>query len=207
VRTNSTDLKSRWLEAALIEEHNYVPLNSTSFIYKRGSHSLKYLLTILSSYLMNYYYRAHYTDVNVKPIYLEKLPIPDIPVSRQGPFIEKANLMLKLTRQFHEKADKFIHFIDSSYSPRKVTKKLKEFFKLSFTEFAGELKNQKVNLSKKDEFGLLDLFEEQKSKSLEIKERIDAADREIDRMVYELYGLTGEEIKTIVRCVGGGGRN
>lgn len=197
VRTNSTDLKSRWLEATLIEEHDYVALNSTSFIYKRGSHSLKYLLTILSSYLMNYYYKAHYTDVNVKPIYLEKLPIPNIPVNHQGPFIEKASLILKLSKQFHERSDKFIHFIDSSYSPQKITKKLKEFFKLSFAEFASELRNQKVNLSKKNEFGLMDFFEEQKSKSMEIKETIDTTDKEIDRMVYELYGLTEEEIRIV----------
>ena len=34
-------------------------------------------------------------------------------------------------------------------------------------------------------------------KVLEIKSQIDQTDKEIDRMVYELYGLTEEEIQIV----------
>lgn len=33
--------------------------------------------------------------------------------------------------------------------------------------------------------------------ALELKAKIDQTDREIDQMVYELYGLTEEEIKIV----------
>ena len=52
-------------------------------------------------------------------------------------------------------------------------------------------------LTKKDEFEWMDLFEENKKKALELKAEIDQTDKEIDRMVYELYGLSEEEIKII----------
>ena len=43
----------------------------------------------------------------------------------------------------------------------------------------------------------MELFEENKKKVLELKAQIDQTDREIDRMVYELYELTEEEIKIV----------
>ena len=43
----------------------------------------------------------------------------------------------------------------------------------------------------------MELFEENKKKALELKFQIDQTDKEIDRMVYELYGLTEEEIQIV----------
>lgn len=52
-------------------------------------------------------------------------------------------------------------------------------------------------LSKKDEFEWIELYEENKQKALALKAEIDRTDKEIDHMVYELYGLTEEEIKIV----------
>jgi hypothetical protein len=54
-----------------------------------------------------------------------------------------------------------------------------------------------VPLTKKDEFEWMELFEENKKKALELKFQIDQTDKEIDRMVYALYGLTEEEIQIV----------
>ena len=43
----------------------------------------------------------------------------------------------------------------------------------------------------------MELFEENKKKGLELKFQIDQTDKEIDRMVYELYGLTEDEIQLV----------
>ena len=40
-------------------------------------------------------------------------------------------------------------------------------------------------------------FNEQKQKAEELKTEIDKTDKEIDQMVYELYGLTKEEIEIV----------
>ena len=43
----------------------------------------------------------------------------------------------------------------------------------------------------------MDYFESEKQKAIAIKEIINKTDKEIDNMVYELYGLTDEEIKIV----------
>jgi len=52
-------------------------------------------------------------------------------------------------------------------------------------------------LTKKDEFEWMELFEDNKKKALALKAEIDKTDKEIDQMVYALYGLTEEEIKIV----------
>jgi hypothetical protein len=42
-----------------------------------------------------------------------------------------------------------------------------------------------------------DYFNKEKQKALELKAQIDTSDIEIDRMVYELHGLTEEEIRIV----------
>jgi len=43
----------------------------------------------------------------------------------------------------------------------------------------------------------MELFEENKKKAVELQGQIDATEKEIDQMVYELYGLTDEEIRIV----------
>ena len=102
--------------------------------------------------------------------------------------------MLELNKQFHANALKFLRFLESSYQPKKLSTKLQSFYTLEFGDFVKELKKQKVKLNKQDEFELLDLFEGQKKQALGLQQQIEQTDREIDRMVYELYNLTEEEI-------------
>ena len=45
------------------------------------------------------------------------------------------------------------------------------------------------------------IFEENKSKVVDIQYEIDNTDAEIDRLVYELYGLTEEEIQIIENSI------
>ncbi|WP_157579351.1 hypothetical protein [Polaribacter vadi] len=52
-------------------------------------------------------------------------------------------------------------------------------------------------LTKKDEFEWLDLFEENKQKAQALQTQINQTDAAIDTMVYELYGLTEDEIAIV----------
>jgi deoxyribose-phosphate aldolase len=47
----------------------------------------------------------------------------------------------------------------------------------------------------------MNYFNEQKEKAQNLKSEIEKGDREIDRMVYELYGLTEEEIKILEESI------
>jgi hypothetical protein len=80
-----------------------------------------------------------------------------------------------------------------------IKKYLKEadqsVMKPAFEKFAGYFHNpviqQNMNLWKVE---WLQYFNEQKQKAQTMKAEIDKTDREIERMVYELFGLTEEEI-------------
>ena len=77
------------------------------------------------------------------------------------------------------------------------SKKIEEFYTLTWSEFEKELSKNKITLlgvSKDDWFDRFDRF---KKLALELKTQIDQTDKEIDRMVYELYGLTQEEIQIV----------
>ena len=129
--------------------------------------------------------------------YLEKIPI-FIPDTKNRKSIEDKSIkMLELNKKSYESTNKFLRFIESSYTPKKLSDKLKAFYTLSFKEFIKELKKQNVALSKQDEFELMDVFETQKAKALAIQQEITATDAEIDRIVYDLYGLTDEEIRIV----------
>jgi len=52
-------------------------------------------------------------------------------------------------------------------------------------------------LTKKDEFEWMSLFEENKKKAQDLQTQINQTEHEIDQMVYELYGLTEEEIAIV----------
>jgi len=58
-----------------------------------------------------------------------------------------------------------------------------------------------IKLSLSEEAEWMEYFNEQKAKALELKAEIDKTDKEIDHMVYELYGLTDDEIKIVEESV------
>ncbi|MCR9182122.1 MAG: BREX-1 system adenine-specific DNA-methyltransferase PglX [Flavobacteriaceae bacterium] len=198
VRTNSTNPKARWLESTIIEEDNFVPLNSTSFVYlKDNGYSLKYLLPLISSYLLNFYYKAHYTDVNVKPLYLAQLPIPIVDELKQQFFIEKADIMIKLNKELKSIVFSFNSLMQSKFTIEKLTNKLRSWHELDFKGFLKELKKAKVQLSLPEEAEWMGYFNEQKQKATALQQEIDRVDREIDGMVYGLYGLSEEEVAIV----------
>jgi uncharacterized Fe-S cluster-containing protein len=52
-------------------------------------------------------------------------------------------------------------------------------------------------LTKKDEFEWMELFEENKKKTQELQTEIGRTEKEIDEMVYALYGLSESEIRIV----------
>lgn len=68
---------------------------------------------------------------------------------------------------------------------------------MTYDEFLNELKNKEIelSLSHKAEWEAYFLAEQQKA--LEIQNKITTTDKEIDALVYKLYGLTEEEIRIV----------
>lgn len=101
-----------------------------------------------------------------------------------------------------------VSFISSKFSITKTSKKLQNWHELDFGVFLKELekarkKSAKENdtqykkLSLSEEAEWMPYFNEQKEKAQALKAEIDSTDKQIDHMVYELYGLTEEEIAIV----------
>jgi tRNA1(Val) A37 N6-methylase TrmN6 len=159
------------------------------------NYSLSYILSLINSKLMNYFIKYNSKgEIDTYPDDWKKIPIPKISPSDQKPFIEKADLMLKLNKEFYERKEKFLKLLKHEYKIEKITKKLDNFYELEFEDFMGQLK---VNLKMDRKAELLDFFEKNKKDLVKLKEEIDKTDKEIDKMVYKLYGLNSEEIRVV----------
>ncbi|MDO8142842.1 MAG: N-6 DNA methylase, partial [Candidatus Brocadiales bacterium] len=121
--------------------------NFNNIILKDVRYSLKYILGLFNSLLLNYWYKAHFDNVNINPAQVRLIPIRPI--------------------NFFEPDDKARH-------NRMVA-----------------LVDQMLELHKQ-----LASAKADHDKTI-IQRQIDATDRQIDRLVYELYGLTEEEIKIV----------
>ena len=105
--------------------------------------------------------------------------------------------MLSLNKDLQEQSQKFQRTIQRKFELDELPKKLQDWYELSYTEFIKELAKKKVKLSLSQESDWEDHFLEESKKALELKATIDATDKAIDTMVYELYGLNEEEIAIV----------
>ncbi len=165
--------------------------------------SVKYLLVLLNSRLINYYHTYKYLDIEKRLFQkflienCKKLPIKIIDQPKQLPFIEKAEIMIAKGREVNEAKSSFNDLLTAKFDGLKITNKLYSWYDSSFNDFIKELKKQKIKISIAEEADWLKYFEEQKRVVNDIQKAIDNTDREIDRLVYSLYDLTEEEIEMI----------
>jgi hypothetical protein len=138
----------RRIISALDLEGIYYPLNNYSYVVNReNNYSLKYILGVLNSSLLNFYFSNTYIDYNIKPTYLQELPIRTINFSDAA---DKA------------RHDRMVAFVEQMLS---LNKKLA----------AAKAEHEKTSLQR----------------------QIETTDHQIDRLVYDLYELTDQEIEIV----------
>ena len=136
--------------------------------------------------------------IEVKPQYFEQFPVC-LP-SDERPLSDKADKMLSKNKELHELKKDFSGFLQSELKLKRINKKLENWPELDWEQLKTELTKCKAkikDLSLKESKEWQEYCAEQRQKALEIKAIIDQTDKEIDRIVYELYGLTQEEIEIV----------
>lgn len=168
---------------------------------------LDYLLAILNSKPATYIYRILH-DIKGKvfaKISLDKLaafPLPNPSIEIKNKIELFAVNLTSYLSELNKIKNKFSNYFSGQYQLEKLTKKLENWHELTFADFVKEI-NKAIKttggtpLNKKDEFEWVDLFEENKTKAQTLKSEIDRTDKEIDKIVYELYGLSEEEIEIV----------
>ncbi len=191
------------LFACYTEEEFYNTPSLINVINEKDILELKYILTIVNSKLLGWYHNKTSPKAN-KGLFpkilvndVRNLPLVNIPLEKQQPFIEKADKMLFLNKELQDLSQKFQRMLLRKFDLEKLSTKLQEWYLLDFSDFIKELKRLKVKLSLSQESEWEEYFLEEKLKAVAIDSEIKATDKEIDSMVYKLYDLTDEEIKII----------
>jgi len=84
------------------EEEYYASSGLTSLIISDSSYDSNYILAILNSKLLNWYYKQFYRDVNIKPEDLRKIPIKILPIKEQNIISSKVRKILDLNNRLVE---------------------------------------------------------------------------------------------------------
>ncbi len=163
----------------------------------------KFWLSILNSNLFWFFLKSTGAVLRggyfrFKTKYLEPFPLPKLSnLEEQNPFIDKVDFMFSSTNSLNNCVNQFLKLLQSKFQIEKFSKKLQSWHQLEFSDFLKELKKQMIKLSLSDEAEWMQYFEDQKGIAVLIKSEIDQTDKEIDQMVYELYGLSDEEIAIV----------
>ena len=150
---------------------------------------------------IGYVLRGGYFTFKTK--FLEPFPLPKLNnLEQQNPIIEKVDLIMTRTKDLKKSKDNFVNYMQSHFLIESFNNKLQNWHELVFGEFIIEL-NKAIRssgvkeLSKIQEMEWMEVFETKKAEAQAIKSEIAKTDSEIDKMVYELYGLTEEEIRIV----------
>ena len=166
----------------------------------------QFVLSILCSKLMTYYFSKFLSTDTLQGAYssiypedVREFPIVRIESGIQNQLSELGKKMQELNVSFQKSSRLFLDYFMVDIDLEKPSKKLQNWFDLEFNEFLSELnkalkKQSREKLSKMEELEWMEVFQAKKQIVQDLRFEIDKTDLEIDQMVYELYGLTSEEI-------------
>lgn len=191
------------LFCAYCEEEYYNTPSAINIINEKGIINLKFALAILNSNLIGWLHnktspkagKGLFPKILINDI--RNIPLVEIPLELQQLYVNYADKMISLNKELQEVSEKFQRTLKRKFSLEDLSKKLQDWYNLSFADFIKELGKQKVKLSLTEEAEWEDYFITEQQKAQSIKNTITQTDKEIDQMVYELYGLTEEEIEIV----------
>jgi type I restriction-modification system DNA methylase subunit len=168
-------------------------------VISNTDYSTKYVLSLLNSKLLDWFYGFIGKPKGKSREYFNE-PLAKIPIlncDNQQPFIEKVDLMLSLNKELQEKAIRFINRVKANFEIEKISNKLEKYYDFDYRTFVAELKKQKIKLSLVQQDEWEEYFNAYKTEINNLQSQISATENEIDKMVYELYGLTNKEIAIV----------
>jgi hypothetical protein len=136
---------------------------------------------------------------------LNSIPIPDKTPSGLEALVDE---IIQLTKNIYTSSSSFLTYLQSQFGVEKWSKKMQQWYTLEFGEFISELnkaakkhaKEQGTDytaLTKTQEFEYMEFFTTKKAEAQALQAEINQTDKAIDAMVYELYGLSEEEIEIV----------
>ncbi len=178
--------------------------NDKSFILtaKNNSVSLLFLTALLNSSLAKLWIWYNCPELQggtreIRKVYFEHFPVPQANKEQTATLAQYAKEQTRLTDNLQALVTKFQRAMQRKFEMETLPKKLQDWYLLSFSNFIKELRKKKIKLSLSQEAEWEEYFLLESREAQKLKSEIEKTDKEIDQMVYELYGLTEEEINII----------
>ena len=196
-------------EAFYDRNGEYASINTNCIHSFKHDYLPEYILCWLNSRLYNYMFECLFDGLRMAGGYL-LFSAPNLlntyvkpaKIDQQQPFIALADRMLALNAEMQAARSNFLARVRDNFSGVKATGALERFEEMDFAGFLKELKKQKQKLALSAQAEWESFFNASKAAVAGLAGEIAATDGEIDRMVYELYGLTDAEI-ALVEGAGG----
>lgn len=197
------EILGKQLVSTLVEES--IKIDRSLYIAKptkTDDFETKYILGVLNSTLLAFYFRFTSNEFDnlfpkVRLVEFKKLPIKVIPKETQIGIVKNVEKLLILNQNLNKYS---YQFLESTSEEKQITltNNINNFHSLSFDEFKRELKKQKISFALGEENDRWrDYFQTTVAKIRDLQLEIDKTDKEIDHMVYNLYGLTDDEIQIV----------
>ncbi len=191
----------RHFESVYDSKGEYIAGKSTVIIKDFKNISPQYILAILNSKTIKWYMKELYDTsgmgggINFSPNNIEIIPIPEI--SDTTIYSNLVDNMSYNNSKMLNMIDKFIGLLKGDFKDIEINNSIKSCFESDWGNFQKVLKKQKISLLGvlKDDWA--DRFNRYKTDIDNIKSVIADTDKNIDTLVYQLYGLTDDEIKII----------
>jgi len=186
-------------------DDNRVYADQTTYLISRtdnNSDSLKYLLTLLSSKLLKFYFDNVHSDnketfPKVKRSQLLEFPIPDVTQVEQQPFVTLADQLLTGHRELHAADAQFATLLRAELGlTASLTGRLalNQEWKTWSTALHKAL-GRTLTLAEKGEW--LPYYTQHQEQQAHRRQHLAQLDRQLDQLVYQLYHLTPAEIALV----------
>jgi len=207
--------KPKIIVPAIVQSASY--LVDASGFYSNDKTSIigvddKALIAVLNSKATNFFMHSIAATkqggfYEYKPMYLVQLPIPPFATRGFSPLLSShVETMITTNKTLADLRKRVLTLLLTKTGIQKASTKLQEWDALTWAELEAEIskglkplatKGGKSKLSLNDQEELLTYFEQKKAEAERLKTTLATTDRAIDALVYELYGLTAEEIAVV----------
>ena len=191
----------------VLDTEKYYPIDTLHTLNlkiksEKSDELLKILVCVLNSKLFKFLYKWKLNEEGtvypqIKKVNIEWLPLVNLVEINNDKIIELHDNIILQNKELNEASSKILRTIQRKFDGLEINKKLESWYELTFAEFVKELSKKKIKLSLSEEAEWEDYFLQEQQKAIALKQQITTTDQEIDKMVYELYGLTNEEIEIV----------
>ena len=180
---------------AAIDTNQYYAHSSLLIITSQNKdYSLKYILAVLNSNLIDYWLKANTSNISLNVSIIKNIPIMPINEEITKWFDEKINKINLLTNQLYKSKNTFTEILKSQLKIGKINKKLDNWYSLNWDNFNDELKKLKVKLSLKQAKEWNIFFAGELDNVKPIIAEIDEIDGKINSKLLKIYNISKNDI-------------